>query len=265
MTDRYALVPRKVTAFTGRDFDVHWRYGTNDWDMYTSVMMEDGYRLQQFPFKPGMNAIDLGAHIGTVVLMLASMGVNVYAVEPSPENVTLMRSNVLANKLDSLVKIIPRAISSSAFKTLKLYYADPDDNIVNSVHHFVGWTVDGKPEKVREVIDVPTVTIEEIFRENNLDRCQFVKVDVEGAEWDALKDIPDEILERIDVIMGEVHYKKQGENVDHGSLLPLLRGFFVDASMAYEDYNPAHGPCHIAGGMAYFYYVRQDLPIPVKW
>jgi FkbM family methyltransferase len=269
MSYAYEKLPRALISFNGKHFEVIYRYLTVDYDMYTSVMMEDAYRLQQLPIKPGMNAIDLGAHIGTVSLMLASMGANVYAVEVLPENVEIFKWNTSKNGYDRQIKIYQRAVASVSCKTIKAYYVDPV-NDWNVVHQFLGWTeMCPLPQPIQRSIDVQTITIEDIFRENNLDHCHFLKVDIEGGEWDAFKDVPDEILQRIDIIFGEIHsqrgYTGSGEDlVRNDSLLPFFRGFFKNASMAYEDGSPHHGSCKQVGGLTNFYYIRKGLPIPLR-
>lgn len=261
----YTPLHRKVTSFNNKEFQVIYRHYTDDYDMYTSVMMEDAYRLQQFPIMQGMNAIDLGAHIGTVSLMLASMGVNVYAVEILPENTYILQWNTTRNGYEKLIKIYQRAIASASNKTVKAYYLDPQVSAFFAVHHFIGWTKEGRPHKVGKTIDVNTISIEDIFKENHLEHCHIIKADLEGGEWDAFKDIPDDILERIDVILGELHYKETGESVDNSSLLPLFRGRFNNASMAYEDSSPYHGSCSQVGEHTNFIYIRKGLPIPIRW
>ncbi|MCJ7631375.1 FkbM family methyltransferase [Candidatus Bathyarchaeota archaeon] len=263
----YTPMHRKVTSFNNKEFEVIYRHLTTDYNMYTSVMMEDAYRLRHFPLKTGMNAIDLGAHVGTVSLMLASMGVNVYSVEILPENIEIFEFNTLKNGYNELIKIYHRAIASVSNRMVKaLYLDDAEGDAVSLCNHFDGCTKDGG-QKFGKSIDVKTITIEDVFRENNLERCHILKTDVEGAEWDAFKDVPDDILQRIDVILGEVHYEKIGDPVDNSSLLPLFRGFFENASMIYQEMYPSlyHCPCGEVGPLSNFIYIRKGLPIPIRW
>lgn len=263
----YTQLHRNVKSFNNKEFEVIYRHYTADYDMYTSVMMEDAYRLQHFPFKAGMNAIDLGAHVGTVSLMLASMGLKVYAVEILPENIEIFKWNITKNGYDKSIKLYERAIASESNRTIKAYYADRKESAFSRFHHFTGWTKDDGRYKFDKSIDVQTLSIEDIFKENNLDRCHILKTDVEGGEWDAFKDVPDDILQRIDVIEGELHFKEDGVYVDNGTLLPLLKGFFTNASMTYQELDPSpyRAPCTGGGEIANFIYVRKGLPTPIAW
>ena len=264
MPERYEPIHRQVTAWNGAQFEVLWRYNTVDYDIYTSVMMEDGYRLQQLPIRLGTTAIDLGASNGAVSLMLASMGAKVYSVEPVPENIEIFNWNIKRNGYADQIKVYQRAIASSN-RVIKTRYLDQNENPFFMMHHFISRTVDWQPHKNDKIIDVEGITLEGIFKENKIERCHVIKVDIEGAEWDAFKDVPDYILDRIDVILGEVHYKQWGEPVGNNSLMPLFRDKFVNASMEYDDDNPGHADCKIIGECSNFYYIRKGLPIPVKW
>lgn len=263
----YFPVHRKLTSFNNKEFEVIYRYLTNDYDMITSVMIEDAYRLQHFPFKPGMTAIDLGGHIGTVSLMLASMGVHVYSVEIIPENIKIFKDNISLNGYQQFIKIYHRAIASVSNKAVKAAYQDVEDVPTGFYHHFLGHTWMGHNKNIRgKSFAIKTISLEDIFIENKIEHCHFLKTDLEGAEWDAFKDVPDDILRRIDVINGEVHYAKVGNSVNNSSLLPLFRGFFKNASMTYQkmDSSPYHAPCNAVGEHANFIYIRKGLPIPLR-
>lgn len=60
-------------------------------------------------------------------------------------------------------------------------------------------------------IELETITIKEIFEENNLDRISLLKCDIEGGEYDLIPNIPDEYMSRIDKFMIEFHMNKNNE------------------------------------------------------
>ena len=51
--------------------------------------------------------------------------------------------------------------------------------------------------------------LSDIFKENDIDNCDLLKLDCEGAEYDILYNTPEEILNKIDQMAIEVH---QGKN-----------------------------------------------------
>jgi len=60
-------------------------------------------------------------------------------------------------------------------------------------------------------IELETITIKEIFEENNLDRISLLKCDIEGGEYDLIPNIPDEYMSRIDRFMIEFHMNENNE------------------------------------------------------
>ena len=65
-------------------------------------------------------------------------------------------------------------------------------------------------------IELETITIKEIFEENNLDRISLLKCDIEGGEYDLIPNIPDEYMSRIDKFMIEFHMN------DNNEIRPIL-------------------------------------------
>jgi len=65
-------------------------------------------------------------------------------------------------------------------------------------------------------IELETITIKEIFEENNLDRLSLLKCDIEGGEYDLIPNIPDEYMSRIDKFMIEFHMN------DNNEIKPIL-------------------------------------------
>jgi len=63
-------------------------------------------------------------------------------------------------------------------------------------------------------IDVQCLTLAEVFKENNINNCDLLKLDCEGAEYDILFNTPKEILIKIDQMAIEVHSgKNEKENL----------------------------------------------------
>jgi hypothetical protein len=64
-------------------------------------------------------------------------------------------------------------------------------------------TAAGTPGQPRA--DVPTTTLREIFRDQDIARCDFLKVDCEGAEYDILMGADGGTLDRIAHMSIEYH------------------------------------------------------------
>ena len=61
--------------------------------------------------------IDIGANIGYYALMEAQVAQKVYAIEPEPKNLELLRENIRLNSYDSRIEVHELAISDTDGKT----------------------------------------------------------------------------------------------------------------------------------------------------
>ena len=132
--------------------------------------------------KDGDNVIDLGANIGYFTLILAKLvgpTGKVFAFEPDPRNLALLKKNVEYNNYKNVI-IVPKAVS----------------NVNDKCTLYVGQKTFGqnriyKPEKTKTQkfvpIDSETVRLDDFFKTNNLlDKISFIKMDIEGSEFLAL-------------------------------------------------------------------------------
>ncbi len=223
-----ALKQHVYNTFDGVPCPMYYREGTSDWNTLMAALEQDEYHLQRFELKPGHTAIDIGSHIGGISLLLATMGLRVFSVEALPENAALQKRNLKLNKRGRQVTLINKAIAASAGGRTRLFYGDTSEE-QGKHHEFIG-TSEGFKHffgKGRSV-DVPTISIDEIFRQYGIIRCRLLKIDVEGAEWQALESVSDASLDRIDILLGEWHVS--GRNKSRADLLNLLRGKFIDVS-----------------------------------
>lgn len=204
------------------------REGTSDWNTLMAALEEDEYHLHELGLKPGDTAVDIGSHIGGISTLLATLGVRVYSVEALPENAALQKKNLALNGRQAAVTVLHRAISGSDEGCTRLFYGDVKEK-EGKHHEFIGTSADYKHffGKGRHV-DVPRISVAGVFKKCGIGRCKLLKIDVEGAEWEALAGIPDDVLSRIDYVLGEWHVV--GEGRSRADLLRLLRGKFEDVS-----------------------------------
>ena len=132
--------------------------------------------------KDGDNVVDLGANIGYFTLILAKLvgpTGHVFAFEPDPRNLVLLKKNVEYNNYKNIT-IIPKAVSNVNDKCA--LYVGQKSFGQNTIY---------KPEKTRTQKFVPTdsetIRLDDFFKMNNLlDKISFIKMDIEGAEVLAL-------------------------------------------------------------------------------
>lgn len=143
--------------------------------------------------EPGDVCLDLGAHIGVfTVRALAAGASHVVAVEPMPANLELFHLNVGE---DPRVTLLSGSVTSGLIGRERLYLAsetETDPHIMTAV-------------KGRSWIDVDTYSLAELCEEYY---PTFVKVDVEGSEYDL--DIPAALTPSVQRLFIEWHFRKKG-------------------------------------------------------
>jgi FkbM family methyltransferase len=126
--------------------------------------------------RSGYVVLDIGAHIGYYTLIAAKLvGKNgkVFAFEPDPTNFTLLKENIITNSYKNVV-IAQKAVTNKSGK-LKLYLSE------DSSGHRICDSHDG-----RRAIEIESVQLDDYFR-NHDGHIDFIKMDVEGAEYNAIQ------------------------------------------------------------------------------
>ncbi len=146
--------------------------------------------------------VDVGANIGVYSIFASLQGKNnlIYAYEPMKETFDHLTENIKLN--DCKDKIIPfnYAIASKKGKT-KIFIAD---SVTNTI-------VSSNPNLPSE--DIETITLEDVIKENNLERIDLLKMDCEGAEYEIFYNMSEEIFPKIKEIRMEFHGLENGKEL----------------------------------------------------
>jgi FkbM family methyltransferase len=173
--------------------------------------------------RPGMTIVDVGANIGIyTILMAKAVGASgrVYAVEPSTENLELLYKNIELNGLNN-VQVIPFAAGMNP--QLRKFYLN-EASTRNSFY---------RSSATISTIEVKEIPLDSVIKEP----VDFVKIDVEGGEIDALKGMT-QLLESNPAIKLLVEWnptmlQQAGHHV--GELPGLLRSLGFAVSIVTED------------------------------
>lgn len=174
-----------------------------------------GEEIYMIPFSnKRMTVIDLGAQAGIYSLYVALRNENarIYALEPDPDNFGQLCRNIELNGFMGRIMPIEKAIGGEDKESV--FYVSGQSSRASSLLR----TSDTKaPFGIS--IKVEEITLQTLFSMINIQECDVLKVDIEGAEYEALYDSPSEILQRINRICMECHdlpdsahvcYNKQG-------------------------------------------------------
>ncbi|HAV77203.1 MAG TPA: hypothetical protein DCX53_07605 [Anaerolineae bacterium] len=121
--------------------------------------------------RPGMTVVDIGAHIGyytDLFSRLVQSHGKVYAFEASPENYPILVNNMDARRRYNVIAI-DRAVSDQ--NTVQDLYVSPG----HSNHSLV----EGRSNETQGKIPIQAVRLEDYL---TVDKIDFIKMDVEGAE-----------------------------------------------------------------------------------
>lgn len=145
--------------------------------------------------------IDIGSHIGISVLYFKAIypDSKIFAFEPNPRNIEILRENILLNGLQN-IDIIPKAVCNE--NGTKPFYIDSSNSNWDSNSSLIegSWNSKEKTEKI-----TVECTKLDTYLENAKVNC--LKIDTEGSELDIVKSIK-RYLDNIENLFIEYHPRK---------------------------------------------------------
>lgn len=150
------------------------------------------YRAPGLTPEQGWRVVDVGANIGVFSLWAERLGADVNAYEPEPRTFASLVVNVRGRR------ITPEqaALVGRPVPTVRLYLSEMD----STRNTLVGREIESG-EPLRNFVDVPAVTLEDVVGAG----CDLLKLDCEGAEFEALLGADDATLRRARRIILEFH------------------------------------------------------------
>jgi len=186
---------------------------------YTDYMSDfKKYYNYNINIKENDIVIDIGAHIGTFSVYLAQLFLKskIFIVEADDLNYNLIKKSVKANKLNN-VKISNKAAycKSNEKITFSKGLASTTGSI-ESIDFF-------KKSKKALTSEVETISLIDIFKNNNIEKCKILKIDCEGCEYDLLKNTEAlNLLSKVEYLFIELHKTKNKEPTQLLNDLKLL-------------------------------------------
>lgn len=149
------------------------------------------YFIKEYKPKIDDVVIDVGAHIGTFTIPIAAKVLDgrVYSIEASVETYSYLLNNVKLNKLKNVV-CFHLALSDRNGK-VQLYHSTNENNWSNSITH--------KHKGEREIVN--SMTLQSFLSNNEINHCNFIKFNCEGAEFPIILSTSVETLQKIDLFL----------------------------------------------------------------
>lgn len=142
----------------------------------------ENFELLEKSCVPGAVVLDIGAHIGLFSVIAAQVtGKNgkVYAFEPAPSTFALLQKAVVINHEEQVIETFQQAVGKAKGK-ITFFVSDNQADNSNSLVNY-------KDDRDLHGIKVAVTTVDDLVKEKNINRVDFMKIDVEGAEFDTLQ------------------------------------------------------------------------------
>src|ERR671918_2871616 len=139
--------------------------------------------IEHFTPKQGDIVVDIGAHMGRYTIIASKrVGANgkVVAIEADPGNFEMLNRNI---KLNQLANVIPLnyAVYSKETK-IKLYLPE-----VESGYTIYNTIMSNRARTEDKFVEVNANTLDYILQSKGITDVNWIKIDVEGAEFEVLK------------------------------------------------------------------------------
>lgn len=171
------------------------RGGTSDFHMFHRIFLRDEYRTRG-QLRDLECVVDLGANVGIFSVFASRLSERVLSFEPLPMNYEHLQRNVAARPNITALRM---AVSGEP-GVLRIYRP-------------ASKKLSGTPSAFREgntllsdkFDEAPATTLDRVFEEHKVERCDLLKIDIEGSEYEVLHAASNVTLARIRRIHGEYH------------------------------------------------------------
>ena len=162
--------------------------------LFHEIWLDRLYAPPGYEIRRGVIVVDVGANVGVFSIFAASRhpDVRVLAFEPFPPAFRLLEQNVANSRLGN-VQPMPWAVGGHSGKVPL--------NVCST-----NWLVHStEASHTGEPVLVDCVSLERVYADRAIGRCDLLKLDCEGAEHAILSEASPEMLSRTRRIVVEIH------------------------------------------------------------
>lgn len=203
--DRLGLKKQPYLLMLKNKITIELRPGWGDRYSFFETFIRGDYTDNGQLLAPGDTVIDVGANIGCFTIYAAkrvgTLG-KVIALEPDENSFRQLTRNL---QLNSLSNVVPLRLAvgghegTVSFHSSELALFSSTYASVNGVD--IGGTVQ----------EVSMTTLNTIMNDHGVRRCDYLKLDCEGAEYEIIRTLSAEIGSRIEQITMEIHRVSGGD------------------------------------------------------
>ena len=231
---RKARRPRGVLEVRLRDGKpIYLRSGFSDFHLFQRIFLQDEYRLGRLAGTQADCIVDLGANVGLFAARASAVARRVVAYEPVLRNFECLERNVARRPN---VVAVREAVAGSPGR-LRIHHPEEEGRSASYSSFLPGRSP--RPGRFEEV---GAVTLDDVFERHGITRCDLLKIDVEGQEYEILHGASASVLERTLRIHGEYHdVGGEDPRTRIGGLAALLRAGGFEVEVLAHARRPNHG------------------------
>jgi FkbM family methyltransferase len=199
----------KLLKFKMPKYNYQFYCRNNKDDFQIMTFHEDDILEHKFNPKEGNIVIDVGAHIGPYTLKASSLvGVNgkVLAIEADPSNYDILNRNIDLNKFTNATAVNYAAYSKE--EKIKLYLPSKEEEEKESSHTKYNTIIQDRTHNETKFVEVQANTLDYLLQSNGIkhEKVNWIKIDVEGAEFEVLKGAKDILSKSYNIsLLIEIH------------------------------------------------------------
>jgi FkbM family methyltransferase len=200
----------KLLKFKMPKYNYQFYCRNNKDDFQIMTFHEDDILEHKFNPKEGNIVINVGAHIGPYTLKASSLvGVNgkVLAIEADPSNYDILNRNIDLNKFTNATAVNYAAYSKE--EKIKLYLPSKEEEEEKELSHTKYNTIiQDRAHNETKFVEVQANTLDYLLQSNGIkhEKVNWIKIDVEGAEFEVLKGAKDILSKSYNIsLLIEIH------------------------------------------------------------
>jgi FkbM family methyltransferase len=194
----------------------------------------ESHIVGRFTPKEGETVIDIGAHIGRYTITSSKQVGNtgkVVAIEADPDNFELLKRNIALN---NLTNVLPLNYAVFSTRTRMKLYEQSTSAKYNSL-------MLARAAKTKNYVEVEADTLDSILKLNRVNQVNWIKIDVEGAEFEVLKGSTRTLSSENVSLFIEIH------NIDdpshYGNIVDFLK--YHNYEITFEQRYDGSGESHV--------------------
>ena len=189
----FKLTKKDYVIFETRSgLKIKIRVNSTDLMALTHVWMIQEYSGDDFPISNDDVIIDVGAHIGLFALFASQFCKNgkIFCYEPIKENYKILIENIEMNQIQN---IFPNNLAvTKETSRVKIFLNDDQSGHSMFIQN-------------KNFVEVDSKSLSDIFIDNGIKECDFLKLDCEGAEYEIIESLSSDLFTKINKTVIEYH------------------------------------------------------------